>query len=126
MFPDAEGSHRRLLLAQLHSNPVQAWVNSYGVRSIPQEQGEIGITVSYKEIMQCIHDFCIDNDAEVPSSQKIGRSLSDLRFDKKRGNDGMVYKLYGVTMGELLDPFIIRNERFIFNEEIAKYLEEKD
>ena len=127
IFPDAEGSHRQLLLTQLHGNPVIAWVNSYGVRSIPQAKGEQCIWVSTAELYQCIQDFCMDNDEECPTKQAVGQTLRKLSFDKKRSAEGFEYKLYGVSMGDLLEPFVIRNESFNFEDEDGvKYLDARD
>lgn len=111
-FPDAEGSRRQLLLAQLRGNPVVAWINAYHIRSIPQAPNEQCIWVSAKEVVQCVEEFCRDNDVECPTKQKIGHTLTDHYFDKKRTSDGYEYKMYGVSLGQLLDPFVIRNESF--------------
>lgn len=127
-FPDAEGSHRQLLLAQLRGNPVIAWVNSYHIRSIAQEKGEEALWVTSEEVYSCVADFCNDNDVDCPSKQKIGHTLTALSFDKKRDSKGYTYKFYGVMMGDLLEPFVIRNESFLTkdDEHIQTYIEEND
>lgn len=120
VFPDSEGSHRQLLLAQLQGNPTIAWVNAYHVRSAPQAKGEQYITVPAKEILRCIDEFCTDNDTISPNQQLIGRTLSRLGFEKSRQAAGYEYKLYGVSMSDLLYSFVIRNESFGIYEEFEK------
>lgn len=116
-FPDAEGSRRQLLLAQLQGNPVVAWINSYHIRSIQQAKGEQGIWVTSKDLMACLSDFCIDNDVEMPSKQCIGHTMSRFCFEKRRRAEGFEYKFYGVSMGDLLNSFVIRNESFKIEDE---------
>ncbi len=130
-FPDAEGSRRQLLLAQLHGNPIIAWANAYHVRAEAQARNEANIWVTSAEIYNCIADFCEDNGVDCPTKQKVGHTLSSMGFDKKRDRDGYQYKLYGIMMRDLLTPFVIRNETFLKSEDKVNlnketYIEETD
>lgn len=126
LFPDAEGSHRQLLLAQLRGNPVIAWINSYHIRPVAKVRGEAFSWFTTAEICEYIFTFCEDNDADMPSKQKIGHTLANMRFEKKRNRDGFLYKFYGVMQSDLLRPFIIRNETFISSADKMRYTDNDD
>lgn len=111
-FPDSEGSRRQLLLAQMRGNPVVAWVNAYRVRSIEGANREQSVYISAKDIMASIEQFCDDNDTPMVSQQKMGQTMSNLHFDKKRTPSGFEYRVFGVGLQDIFKPFIIRNESF--------------
>ena len=122
-FPSSEGNTRQMLLTQLQGNPIIAWVNAYRIRWEPGVIGEQGVYVPTRIIMQSIEQFCSDNDVQIPTKQKIGTTLGNLNFMKRRMSEGFSYKMYGVSTKDLLRPFLIRNERF---DSDMRYLEGED
>lgn len=109
-FPSSEGHRRQMLLSQLRSNPVVAWVNAYHLRPTMQAQHEVGVWVSTQDIITSIEQFCDDNEVECPSKQKIGHSMAKLGFFKKRHPEGNRYQVYGCDVEQLRRPYIIRWE----------------
>lgn len=125
-FPDAEGSRRQVLLAQLRGNPIVAWVNSYHVRSQAKVKGEAYIWMPTADVIESIFSFCEDNDADMPSKQLIGHTLSKMGFGKKRDREGYLYKMYGVMEGDLIRSFVIRNETFLTSEERERVIGDEE
>ena len=111
IFPSSEGHRRQMLLAQLKSNPVMAWVSAYHLRYQPHAQNELGLWVSTTDICNSIDQFCEDNNAEPVSKQKVGHTLASL-FTWKKQADARYYLMYGTSEGQILKPYIIKNEDF--------------
>lgn len=130
VFPDSEKSKREMLLMQMKMNPVVSWVNAYGIRTNPDYQGELPVMVPTKYIVQSVEQYCEDNDAEETMSvQRIGTTLGKLRFVKKRMASGFEYKMYGITIDDILNRYVIRDKVFIDDPEDGEeetYIEEAD
>lgn len=109
-FPSSEGHRRQMLLSQLRSNPVVAWVNAYHMRPNMQAQHEVCEWVPTADIITSIEQFCDDNEAECPSKQKIGHTLAKLGFFKKRNQEGNMYQIYGCEADSLRRPYLIKWE----------------
>ena len=112
IFPSSEGHRRQMLLAQLKSNPVAAWVAAYHLRYQPHAQNELGLWISATEICDSVEQFIEDNNAEEVSRQMVGHTLSRLGFIWKRRADGKYYLMYGTDEGLIRRPYIIKNEDF--------------
>lgn len=127
-FPNSEGSRRQLLLAQMRGNPVVAWVNAYRIRSIEGANREQSMYISAKDIMASLEQFCNDNDTPMVSQQKMGQTLSNMHFDKKRTQAGFEYRVFGVGLQDIFKPFIIRNESFEdrYEEDLDTCIETED
>ena len=111
VFPSSEGHRKQLLLTQLRSNPVVAWVNAYGVRWEMRAPNETSLWVHSSAIIASIESFCYENGVEeMPSGQKIGATLNKLGFINRRKSSGKEYQLFGCTEERLSRPFVIRNE----------------
>lgn len=115
VFPYSESNRRQVILTQLKTNPVLAWINSYKIRPDQGVAGEIGVMVSADFLMSCLQNFCDDNDADMPSPQKFGATMRDYKggFYKKRTKDGIFYKLYGIDEPRLKERYVILNERMM-------------
>lgn len=111
VFPSCEGHRRQILLAQLKSNPIMAWISAYHLRYTSHAQNEMGMWVSSVDICNSIDQFCEDNGAEPVSKQKIGHTLSSL-FRWRKQADARYYLIYGTEEGLILKPYIIKNEDF--------------
>lgn len=123
VFPSSEGNKRQVLLAQLQGNPIIAWVNAYGLRWEPGIPGEQPVRIATKYILQSINQFCEDNDAPIQSKQHIGTTLGKLQFQKKRLSSGYEYLIYGASLEEILEPYIIRNQ--VFFDDVDEETEEE-
>jgi putative DNA primase/helicase len=128
VFPSSEGHRRQLLLTQLRSAPLVAWVNAYGLRWEMGAKNEEPVWIKTNDMMASIEAFCQDNGAEMPSKQKIGHSLNALGFLKEHRSDGNWYMVYGCNAQRLSRPFIIRNEDLSvpYQEEKGSFIKEDD
>lgn len=110
IFPDSEGNRRQILLSQLGINPVVAWINSYGLRWEARQRNEICTWIKFSDMVESIENFCRDNNADLPTIQKIGQTLGRANghgFYKERRIDGIYYQVYGCVAEALKRPFII-------------------
>ena len=112
VFPSSEGHRRQMLLAQLRSNPVVAWINSYGMRPEMQAQSENCAYIGTKELLMSLEQFCEDNDVDMPSKKMFGETMARFGsgFFKKRYPDGFRYQIFGCNEERLMRPYIIKNE----------------
>lgn len=112
IFPSSEGHRRQMLLAQLRTEPLVAWMNAYLIRYRPDAANENGAWVNTRDIMQSIEQFCEDNGVESPSKQKVGHTLARFGFSSRRRTDGKEYLLFGADAERILRPYVIQNEDF--------------
>lgn len=112
IFPNSEGHRRQMLLAQLRSNPVVAWINAYGMRPDMQAQSEISEYIDTKTLLDSLAQFCEDNEVETPSAQKFGATMTryGAGFYKKRYPEGFRYQIFGCSSDKLMRPYVIKNE----------------
>lgn len=110
VFPSSEGHRRQMLLAQLRTDPMVAWINAYKLRFQPDIDGENGAWVETRDIIQSIEQFCDDNGVESPSKQKVGHTMARFGFVSKRMAEGKSYLIYGADSERLLRPYVIKNE----------------
>lgn len=112
IFPSSEGHRRQMLLAQLRSNPVVAWINAYGMRPEMQAQSENAAWIGTKELLQSLEQFCEDNDVEMPSRKMFGETMNRFGsgFSKKRGADGFQYQIFGSNEQKIMRPYVVKNE----------------
>ena len=113
VFPPSEGHRRQMLLTQLRSNPVTAWVNAYGLRWEMRAQNESCAWIHTKDIKASLEQFCQDNEVEMPSDQKVGHTLNKLGFVHRVRTAGKVYQMFGCTdkpLEHIGRRFIISNE----------------
>jgi len=120
VFPPSEGHRRQLLLTQLRSNPVVAWVNAYGLRWEMRAKNETSVWIQSSDIMASIEAFCQDNEMDAPSGQKVGATLNRLGFSNRRRSAGKEYQVFGCTPDHISRPFVISKERIGL-----EYVEEK-
>lgn len=129
-FPSCEGHRRQMLLAQLRSNPVVAWINAYQMRPDMMAQNEIGEFISTKDMLVSLQQFCEDNEVECPSQQKFGSTMVryGIGFHKKRFPEGNRYQVFGCTTERLLRPYVILNEDLSveYDDEKGTYIDEND
>ena len=128
IFPSSEGHRRQLLLTQLKSSPVLAWINAYGVRYAPQANQENCDWVRTDDIVASIEAFCEANDAEIPSRQKIGHTLGKFGFSKRKKSYGNEYQIFGCNAERMSRPFIIADEDLSieYEEEKGSFILEDD
>ena len=111
IFPSSEGHRRQMLLAQLRTNPVVAWVNAYKMRPellAPTENYEF---IDTKTMLVSLEQFCEDNNADMPTKQCFGSTMANaFGFHKKRFPEGNRYQVYGCTSDKLMRPYVVRNE----------------
>lgn len=112
VFPSSEGHRRQMLLAQLRSNPVVAWINAYGMRPEMQAQSENAAWLGTKELLDSLAQFCEDNDVEIPSKKMFGETMNRFGngFSKKRYPEGYRYQVFGCNEDKLSKPYVIKNE----------------
>lgn len=120
VFPPSEGHRRQLLLTQLRTNPVIAWVNAYGLHWDLRVKGEVCDWIHTKDVMASIEAFCQDNDVEVPSQQKIGATMNKLGFSHRVKATGKQYQVWGCTTDRISRPFVISRENLG-----VEYMDEK-
>ena len=121
VFPSSEGSRRQVLLAQLQMNPVLAWINSYKMRKEAHAAHENYEYIPTNELYASLEQFCKDNDVEVPSRQKMGHTMGQFGFSKKRNQSGYDYIVYGCNVERLHEQFIIKDASFE-----VEYVEDKN
>lgn len=112
IFPSSEGHRRQMLLAQLRSNPVVAWLNAYHLRPDMRAQNENSEYIDTRTMIQSLEQFCEDNNVECPSNQLFGATMAryGVGFHKKRTADGNKYQVFGCTSEQLMRPYIIKDE----------------
>lgn len=120
VFPPSEGHRRQLLLTQLRSNPVVAWVNAYEARWDMRARNEECVWLTTADIVASVEAFCQDNGVEVPSKQKIGHSLAKMGFISRRKSEGKEYQVFGCNSQRISRPFVIMNENMS-----VEYINEK-
>ena len=131
VFPNSEGHRRQLMLTQLRSNPIAAWVSAYCLRWEMNARNETCTWVHTKDIKASLEAFCQDNDAEMPSDQKIGATLNRLGFVNRRRTTGKEYQVFGATdnaVRHISRPFVIRHENMAveFEREKGSFISEDD
>lgn len=133
VFPSSEGHKRQIILAQLNTNPVLAWVNAYKMRPEPAADGELSNYISTEALLDSLEQFCEDNNAEMPTKQLFGQTMAKIGvgFAKKRNADGFKYCIYGCNEEQLKYHFIIENEdiapeRDVFENDRDSYIIEDD
>ena len=121
-FPDADASQMAILRVLIKRSPVTAWVKTYKVRNDKAALNENAAYILGSDLYDVFVRFCKDNDVEenlIPSSNKFGRDLRDLKFFKKRTGSGVYYELYGVTIDRLKQPVFITDFRDIEDDEFT-------
>lgn len=130
IFPSSEGNRRQMLLAQLQTNPVLAWVNCYQLRWEPRAKNEVGVMIPTSAMLESLERFCEDNNVEMVSKQKFGQTLARIGngFFKRRYQDGYRYQVYGCTEERLQERFVIASEdmRVDYIEERGTFIIEDD
>ena len=128
VFPSSEGHRRQMLLAQLRTDPMVAWIHAYKLRFQPEITDEVGVWIGTKDITQSIEQFCDDNGVEAPSKQKIGHTLARFGFVSKRLSEGKEYLVYGADSDKILRPYVIQNEDLsvAYDGGDGSYIEEDD
>lgn len=128
VFPNSEGHRRQLMLTQLRSDPVVAWVNAYGVRWEMQARNEVSNWIHSSEIMASVESFCQDNGVDVPSGQKVGATMNKLGFVNRRKATGKEYQVFGCTLERMSRPFVIRHEDMgvEYEQERGSFISEDD
>jgi P4 family phage/plasmid primase-like protien len=125
LFPSCEKSYRQMLLMQLKMNPIVSWCNAYGIRCQAGAKGEQPTLVPTNVINDSVYAYCEDNDAaQLPTKQKIGNTLGYLHFEKKRVSSGYRYALYGVSVDDLKQSFVIQDHRFY--DEVMEELDDEE
>lgn len=106
-FPPSDASLKAKVRALMPTNPVVAWTLAYGIRSEQLAPTENGFLYPTELMYECYKKFCENNDEEVMSSNKFGRVLTSLNFEKKRRKDGVYIITYGITEQKLRTPMLI-------------------
>ncbi len=110
-FPSAKGSRMQLLKSLLGSQPIVAWLNSYGIRSEREARGEQGVWISVQSLYASLTQFCKDNNVDedlVPSMQKLGRQMWDkLSYQRRRKSSGTEYLVFGTNEEELKEHVLV-------------------
>lgn len=113
VFPSSEGHRRQMLLAQLRTNPVVAWIHAYKMRPDMQSQSEISEWIDTRTMLESLAQFCEDNNVDTPSKQSFGATMTNaFGFHKKRYPEGNRYQVFGCTADRLMKPYVVRNEDF--------------
>ena len=113
IFPSSEGHRRQMLLAQLRTNPVVAWIHAYKLRPDPQAASETYEWIDTKTMLDSLAQFCDDNNADMPSRQTFGATMGNaFGFHKKRYPEGNRYQVFGCTSEKMMQPYVVRNEDF--------------
>ena len=131
VFPNSEGHRRQLMLTQLRSNPVTAWVNAYCLRWEMAARNETCTWIHTKDIKASLDAFCSDNDVEMPSDQKIGATLNRIGFAHVKKADGKYYQVFGGTgnaLAHISRPFVIKHENMAveYEREKGSFISEDD
>lgn len=128
VFPPSEGHRKQLLMTQLRSNPVVAWVSAYQLRWEMLAQNENYEWIKTNDIVASIEAFCYDNNVNPPSKQLIGHTMSKLGFTKTRKNDGNYYMIYGGTLERISRPLVIATENMSvpYDDEKGSFISEDD
>jgi putative DNA primase/helicase len=130
IFPSSEGHRRQMLLAQLRTNPIVAWINAYGMRPDMQAQSENSEFIDTKTMLDSLAQFCEDNDVETPSRQLFGATMKSYGngFFKRRYPEGFRYQVFGCNSEKLLRPYVIKNEDLSveYDDSDGTYINEDD
>ena len=110
VFPATENSRRQIILSQLLTNPVLAWITAYRMRAEKGINGEQAVEFTTQDLLSSLEQFCLDNDVDLPSKQRFGHTFGRLRFCKIRRKDGYVYKVYGDSPREIHKHIIVRQD----------------
>ena len=112
VFPSSEGHRRQMLLSQLRSNPVVAWLNAYQIRPTMRANNELSELVTTKVLLDSLAQFCEDNGVEMPSKQTFGATMNRYGsgFYKKRFPEGNRYQVFGCTSEQMMRPYVVLNE----------------
>lgn len=112
-FPVAGGSIKQALRSLIGSQPIVAWCKAYGLRSQAGINKETALWFSSRMLYESFVMFCKDNDVDdddIPSIQAFGRWMwSKLDFDRKRGPNGQLYKIFGATEPDFKEHVLINN-----------------
>lgn len=112
IFPSSEGNRRQMILAQLQSNPVVAWINAYQMRWEPLAKNETSVYIPTAVMMKSLDQFCEDNGVDCVSRQKFGQTMARIGngFYKRRFPEGFRYQVFGCTEERLSRSFFISKE----------------
>ena len=127
-FPDSEGSKRLEIKTKLNMNPIEAWLTAYGVRPEGAVLGEQGVWVKSIVMSDSITKFIEDNGGDVAFSiQKLGSTMRNCGFHKKRLGEGIQYLVFGCNENDMLKQFIIDDEQYKLGKESEDmYINEED
>ena len=128
VFPESAKQRQQVVLAQLQVDPVSAWLNAYRLRSERNIAGERCMWVHNQKLLEHMWQFCDDNDAERPSKQKFGHTMTRKRFDRKRLSDGVYYRIYGGDEEDMGERIIVSDSGMESKESHEKlfYIERDD
>lgn len=106
-FPTMDTSLKVKVRSMLPSNPVCAWMLTYGLRSEANAPGELSCLIRTDTMYECFKRFCENNDTDVISVNKFSRSLKNLNFMKHHKLDGSYCSCYGINETQLRTPMLI-------------------
>lgn len=107
MFPTSDMSLKTKVRSLLPTNPVYAWLITYGLRGEANAPSELGTMIKADVMYQCFKKFLENNNQEVPSINVFGRSMSAQNFQRKRQVDGIYYLCYGCLEENLRQPILL-------------------
>jgi putative DNA primase/helicase len=130
VFPSSEGHRRQVLLAQLRTNPVVAWLNAYQIRPDMRAQNEVSVYIDTKTLLESLEQFCEDNNVDMPSKQLFGATMTryGCGFHKRRYAEGFRYQIFGCTEERLMKPYVVKNEDMSvpYDDDSSSFISEDD
>ena len=108
VFPKSENSEKQKLYVVGQGDVVASWALARGVRCSEQAKGEVSLWFTAAELYDDMMKYAELNGFD-NSVTKIGfaKSMDKMGFNnlcKKRFNDGVKYKVYGLSAEELKTP----------------------
>ena len=108
VFPKSENSEKQKLYVVGQGDVVASWALARGVRCAEQAKGEVSLWFTAAELYDDMMKYAELNGFD-NSVTKIGfaKSMEKMGFNnlcKKRFNDGVKYKVYGLSEEELKTP----------------------
>jgi phage/plasmid-associated DNA primase len=108
VFPKSENSEKQKLYVVGQGDVVASWALARGVRCAEQAKGEVSLWFTAAELYDDMMKYAELNGFD-NSVTKIGfaKSMDKMGFNnlcKKRFNDGVKYKVYGLSEEELKTP----------------------
>ena len=123
LFPKSNNSEKQMLISMAETNIARSWSIARGVRYYPNTTTEIGVWIRSSVLYHDCVEYALMNGFNAQAAISpiaFGHLMKRAGFgegSRKRGAEGMLYKVYGITeVGLKTPPPIVNDMEMNFDE----------